>query len=201
MLSLKNKIINLSLIDYHTKNQNVALLAFGSLLEGKSENHILDQTYLEDMKMGLELFLYDLQSIDALLSENMDYFMEHLEKIEPSATATKEQKEHTLCIEEYINSQNVALLALVGTQSNDNQDILSFECKEDLTGGVELLIFNLKSIYDNMLGNMEHLWEIKDKIATKRRELGIYPIFSFKQREDPREPHNQELPTPQEIQI
>ncbi len=185
MLSLKNKIINLSLIDFYTKNQNVALIAFGSILKSKSKKHILDQSYLEDMKMGLELFLYDLQSIDQSLTGNIEYFLENLEKIENNVPPTKEQKKQTSHIEEHLKSQNVALLALWSAQANECNGVLKAEYEEEFKSGVNLLISNLEAIYDSMLSNMELLWEIKDKIATKRREIGIYPLFSFKQQEEP----------------
>lgn len=190
MLSVKNKIINLSLIDHYTKNQNVALLAFGSILDKKSEEHIISQLYLEDMKMSLELFLYDLQSIDTLLNENTEYFLENVANIKTfdyTYSMIDEQKKQALLIEKHLKDQNVALLALYSAQANECNGILKTDSEEDFKNRLILLTSNLNSIYDNMLGSMEYLWEIKDKIATKRKEIGIYPLFSFKQQEDPLE--------------
>ena len=184
MLSLENKIISLSLIDYYTKNQNVALLAFASILKKKHKKSILDQRgYLEDMKMSLELFLYDLQSVDNLLAENIEYFTQNLEKIKIGMLPTPEQKKQAALIEEHLNTQTVAILALWGVQSREFNGVLDNKCQEDFIAGVELLFDNLEAIYDSMSNNMGLLWEIKDKIATKRLELGVSPIFSFNQQE------------------
>jgi len=183
MLSLKNKKFPTELINHHTKAQNVALLAFRAILINHPRKNIIEQICLEDIKTTLDLFIFDVQSIYEVLFENMEYLLNSLQNVpnELDHMITNYHRKKLLNIEDYMKAQNVALLALSTVLNREINGIFDVDNKEDMEIAVDSLIYNLESIEEIMAESMGYLWDIRDKIATKKREHDKPQHFSFKQ--------------------
>jgi len=179
MLSLTRKTINKALLDNFTQKQNVAMLAFRTIIKEHKKNKIVADQHDDDVKMVLELFLYDIQSVHTLMKENIRYFERALEKTESDILPTTQQKREGAYVEEYLQNQNVAMLAFSKLEQGEWEWALEASHPKVLKIRAEKILYNLESICQNMETNMGNLWIIKDKIATTREEMGISPIFAF----------------------
>lgn len=65
-------------LEDYAKTNNVALMALDSTI--KREAELKEQTVHEDGLMALELLLYDIRSINSMLSNNMDFLWEIKDK-------------------------------------------------------------------------------------------------------------------------
>ena len=77
-----NKLTNKqkeSIIEVYTKVHNVSMLALDKTLEGYSEN-IMKDNDIENIKMSLKCFVYDLNSVYDVMQENMGLLWELRDK-------------------------------------------------------------------------------------------------------------------------
>ena len=65
-----------SIIAEYTKTHNVAILALNNILNQRSVENIVSDNHIEDTKLEVEVFLYDLNSIYDVMQENMELLWE-----------------------------------------------------------------------------------------------------------------------------
>ncbi len=68
----------------------------------------------------------------------------------------------TQLIEEYTRNHNVAMLALSSVLSmEDKRSVVDERHIEDIKTGFEVFLYDINSIHNQMVENMELLWELK----------------------------------------
>ena len=70
-----------SIIEEYTRVQSVCMMALSKLLENEECRSVMSEKDIQDVKTNFELFLYDLKSIDNLMSDNMELLWELKDKL------------------------------------------------------------------------------------------------------------------------
>ena len=132
----------------YTQRQNVALMALRGLLYS-THNDLSKYATIKEVNIAFGDILYSIGSIYKILLDNIE----------------DQERYSTLHgLEDYAQINNVALMALDGTIKRE-ASLQQQTDKEDGILALELLLYDLKSIYSMLSNNMETLWEIKDRTA------------------------------------
>ena len=140
------KKIDTAAIREYTERQNVALMALRGLLYS-THSDLSKYATIKEVNNAFGDILYSIGSIYKVLLDN-------IEEAEKYSTLKG--------LEDYVQVNNVALMALDGTIKRE----ISLGQQTDHEDGIlalELLLYDLNSINSMLSNNMETLWEIKDR--------------------------------------